>query len=177
MSNRRKSDLPDPWERQVGESAKAFEAFTKYRDMTPGERSIRKVAQNLSKSATLIKNWSARYGWVERATAWDDEEDRKTRVEQDEARRKMNKTHADLGTALLVKAAKGLKAIPDEELTAADVARLVEVGSKLERQARGMKENAVLEITGEDGGPIETNSKVTIYLPSNGREDKSGGEA
>jgi hypothetical protein len=31
------------------------------------------------------------------------------------------------------------------------------------------------EVTGKDGGPIETLAAVTIYLPSNGRDDAAGG--
>lgn len=33
-----------------------------------------------------------------------------------------------------------------------------------------------LSITGADGGPIETESKVVVYLPSNGREENAGGD-
>ena len=42
-----------PWERQKGESEKAYEAFAAYRDMGP-ERSITKVSQSLNKTRTLI---------------------------------------------------------------------------------------------------------------------------
>lgn len=174
MKRRNKSDLPDPWEKQAGESAKAFEAFAKYRDMMAGERSVRKVARSLNKSSTLIAGWSSRYGWVKRVDAWDKEQDRIARVENEKAIKKMAKEHADIGNALLVKAAKGLTVLDFRVLTATDIARLVEVGSKLERISLGVKDNSTLEISGIDGAPIETDSKVTIYLPSNGREDASG---
>lgn len=176
MSVRKQPDLPDLWERQPGESAKAFEAFATYRDMLTGERSVRKVAEKLGKSSTFVSRWSSRFGWVERAAAWDDEQDRIARENLAPERRRMNKTHADLGNALLVKAAKGLKRLSDEELTAGDVARLVEVGSKLERLALGVKDTGTVEVTGPDGAPIDTNTKVMIYLPSNGREEHAGGD-
>lgn len=54
MPNRTKDDL---WERQPGESAQAYEAFAIYRDMG-SNRSLRVVAEQLSKSDTLIKRWS-----------------------------------------------------------------------------------------------------------------------
>ena len=34
----------------------------------------------------------------------------------------------------------------------------------------GMKETDRLELTGKNGGPIETNSKVQVYIPDNGRD-------
>jgi len=52
MPNRTKDDL---WERQPGESAQAYEAFAIYRDMG-SNRSLRVVAEQLSKSDTLIKD-------------------------------------------------------------------------------------------------------------------------
>ena len=42
-----------PWERQKGESDKAYEAFVTYWDMGT-DRSIRAVAQKLGKSRTQI---------------------------------------------------------------------------------------------------------------------------
>lgn len=38
----------------------------------------------------------------------------------------------------------------------------------------GWKETGVLELTGKDGGPIETKQQVQIYLPDNGRDGKAG---
>lgn len=60
----------DPWERQEGESSKAYAAFSVYRDQ--GEhRTVRTVAEALSKSEAIIKRWSSMHNWVERARAWD----------------------------------------------------------------------------------------------------------
>lgn len=69
------------WERLVneGETAKAFKAFTLYRDMTPEDRSFRKVAEIMGYSSTTgIERWAARdkFRWVERATAYDDWRDK-----------------------------------------------------------------------------------------------------
>ena len=65
--------MPDrqPWERRKGESRKAYDAFCCYRDLD-ATRSGAIVAKALGKSETLIERWSARWGWVERAHAWDD---------------------------------------------------------------------------------------------------------
>lgn len=48
----KRSDVK-PWERQEGESAKAFEAFTIYAGLG-ADRSLRAVAQQLGKSKTLM---------------------------------------------------------------------------------------------------------------------------
>jgi hypothetical protein len=77
------ADVRDPWERQPKESARAYEAFVAYRDMGPG-RAVRAVARELGKSVTLIGRWSSAHHWVERAEAWDAEQDR---VRLEEAQR------------------------------------------------------------------------------------------
>jgi hypothetical protein len=46
---------------------KAYQAYLAYRDLGPWARSIRRVAESLRKSRTLLERWSARYAWVERA--------------------------------------------------------------------------------------------------------------
>ncbi len=150
-----------PWDRQPGESSKAFEAFCLYRDMGT-ERSIRKVAQNLSKSTTLIRGWSSKYNWVERATLYDAELDRQAREKRQKEILEMRDRHAKLATQLLTKAAKGLLKLSDEDISANDVARLVEVGAKLERLSRGESTENVNQKT---EGTVEAKLKgeVTIH--------------
>lgn len=58
------------WDRQPGETSKAYEAFVIYRDAGPA-RSVRFVSEQLSKSQTVIKRWSSGNNWVERAAEWD----------------------------------------------------------------------------------------------------------
>lgn len=162
----KRNSFPEPWERQIGETSKAYQAFCVYRDMGP-DRSLRKVARTLHKSLTIIRDWSVKYNWVERAAEWDAEQDRIIRKENEEARKKMLKVHAELGNALLVKAARGLKNLPDDALTAFDIARLVEVGSKLERLARGESTDNI-----ELHGSVD--ATVKIYIPDNGRDRDDG---
>jgi hypothetical protein len=57
-------EIPDLWERQRGETLKAFEAFVEYRDMD--NRSYREVGQKLGKSKTQIEKWARKYFWQER---------------------------------------------------------------------------------------------------------------
>ncbi len=130
---------PEPWERQPNESDKAFQAFAIYRDMGANgqKRSIRAVAQKLKKSTTIIGRWSSNLNWVERANAWDDELDRLTREELTKGIAEMRKRHAKIAQAMLAKALKGLQRIPEDEMSSQDVAKIVDIASKLERLSRG----------------------------------------
>ena len=65
----------DPWERQPGETDKAFSVFVTYRDAGPS-RSLRKTASALGRELTQLADWSVRWGWQVRVRAWDDEMDR-----------------------------------------------------------------------------------------------------
>lgn len=163
-----KANTPKPWERQPDENPKPFEAFCTYRDMGM-ERSIRAVAAKLGKSETLIARWSTNNHWVERVAAWDDEQERIEREiaqkEQAKAIREMRKRHADIANAMLLKAAKALKAIPDDEVRAGDISRMVDVAAKLERISRGDVGEVVEERNGGDATPA-----VTFYMPDNGRD-------
>lgn len=154
-----------PWERQDGETSKQFEAFSIYRDMGD-ERTLAKVGEKLGKSDTLMSRWSSKNSWVERAAAWDDEQDRILRHEQLKDIKKMRKRHADVANSMIVAAAKGLKNIMEhpEDIKPNDVARLVEVASKLERLSRGDTSEVVEERQGEAVNAVQ------IYIPDNNRD-------
>lgn len=160
-----------PWERQDGETPKQFEAFAVYRDMGE-ERSLAKVGRALGKSKALMDRWSSANSWVERALAWDDEQDRIARQEQIKDIKKMRKRHADVANAMIVAATKGLKSIMEnpKDIKPNDVARLVEVASKLERISRGDVGDVVEQRDGGEGIP-----SVQIYIPDNqrGRENET----
>lgn len=158
-----------PWERQDGETPKQFEAFVAYRDMGE-ERSLSAVAQQLNKSKQLLGRWSASNNWVDRCTAWDNEQDRLLRQEQIKDIKKMRKRHADTGTLMVAVAQKALQKMIDpktkelkDDITANEIARLVEVGSKLERLSRGDTSEVIEERQGE------AINAVQIYVPDNNR--------
>ena len=137
-----------------------------YRDM--GQRSLREVARQLNKSLTLIARWNGTHEWQKRTAAWDAEQDRIAREAQTEEIKKMRKRHADLATAMLVKAATALQRIPPDEIKAGDVSRMVDTAAKLERISRGDVETVIEE---RDGGPsIPT---VQFYMPDNHRDGKT----
>jgi hypothetical protein len=60
------------WERQPGESVKAFGAFRVYLELGP-KRSLRLVSQKCTKSIPLLKRWSAKWHWRKRVRAYTSE--------------------------------------------------------------------------------------------------------
>ncbi|MDO4281339.1 MAG: hypothetical protein Q4C56_06880 [Peptococcaceae bacterium] len=160
-----KSDAK-PWEQRPDETAKAFEAFCLYRDMAPAERSQANLVKRYGKSARSVDVWSRRHAWVKRCEAWDGEQDRLAREAQLAQIVEMRKRHATLGADLLEKAAAALSALTAEEIRPADLSRMVEIGSKLERISRG---DVGEVIESRDGG--EALDVVQFYMPSNHRDD------
>ena len=74
----RPEDDAPVWSRLPHESAPAYEAFSRYRDM-PGRRSCRKVAAELAKSGALVRRWCATWRWIQRCAEYDREVDRLAR--------------------------------------------------------------------------------------------------
>jgi len=143
-----------PWERQFGESQKAFGAFCVYRDLGM-KRSQEKVARELGKSAQLLARWSVKWNWVERIEAWVDEQDRMARIDQVEAVSRMNKFHALMSAALVEKAFRKINGVKDseiEKMSLVSASRLLEVGVKVERQARGEAGEVVQDKELSEGG-------------------------
>ncbi len=128
------------WDRQTGESTKAYAAFATYRDLGPSGRSIAKAAQALGKHKVTLEAWSRKWSWVARVEAWDDENERLLRREQDQARKEMCERHAKLGTLFQNKIVQRLMAFSEADLagmTPRDLAYWLDIGVKVERLARG----------------------------------------
>ena len=77
---------------------------------------------------------------VERVAEWVDEQDRQARIAQSGAVAKMNERHAKLAAAVTSKVIEKLQLVSQadiEKMSLTSTARLLEVGVKVERQARG----------------------------------------
>ena len=86
-----------PWERLPGETDKAFKAFCVYRDLRQN-RSFGALLDRLGKkSKTQFAVWSRKNNWQVRVRAFDDDEDRKNRIKQQESIQKMNERQAVTG--------------------------------------------------------------------------------
>lgn len=138
-----------PWERQPGESDKAYAAFCRYRGLPPAKRSIyaasldgeeegsEKVSKGQRIAPTYHLRWSARYHWPERAKSWDDHLDQINREAQEKARREMGERHATLAVQMQEKLLARLKELDPADLSPGDVAKWLDAAVKVERLSRG----------------------------------------
>ena len=120
-----------PWERQHNESSPAFEAFSIYRDMG-GERSLRAVSQKLDKSYTIIGRWSARWEWVERIRAYENELTRQAREQAVKEVKEMRKRQTQTAVIMQQKAVAALRSVDPDKLDYNTIVRFITEGAKLE---------------------------------------------
>ena len=85
------------YERQPGETDKAWEAFHEYRDMVTwnnNKRSIRKLSDKMEKSRVNLERWSTANQWQMRCREWDRHLDNLARSEYEREIAQMQKRHA-----------------------------------------------------------------------------------
>lgn len=98
------------WDRQPGESSRAFAAFVAYRDLGPSRsidsawraaqtKQAAKKRQKGGRSAARradgrFSAWCKKWRWVERAELWDADIDRQRQQAEADARRRMAETQA-----------------------------------------------------------------------------------
>ena len=158
--------MPLEFEQQPKESGKAFAAFAMYLSMG-SERSLAQVGKKLGKSEGLIERWSKRFDWGGRVQAHGAhfamiEREATEAVARGKAtewlkrQQELREREWMMHEKCIAAAERGLKAFMEREKVYAnlsDIARILEVASKLGRLAAGMATDKT-EITGEDGGPI-----------------------
>ncbi len=123
------------WERRVRESAKAYAAFSSYRDMG-SDRSLQKVAQSLSKSLTLVKRWSSEHEWVERARAYDNDLARAAKAQAEKELKDMTARHIKIAMQLQTKAVTALSQLPVAEMSPKEILSFLAEATKMERVNR-----------------------------------------
>lgn len=155
------------FEQQVKESDKAFAAFSLYLSLG-AERSLALVGRRLGKSVGLIERWSSRYDWAGRVAAHGahlaqvEREATEAVVRSKSAewlrrQEKIREREWEMHEKCIAAAERGLKAFMEREKVYAnlsDIARILEVASKLGRLASGLATDKT-ELTGEGGGPIQ----------------------
>lgn len=140
-----------PWERQKGESEKAYEAFAAYRDM--GEkRTFQAVADKLQKSCTLIRRWSGQWEWRERVRAYDNELEKEARKKAVADRRAMTERHIGIAMQLQKKALEALGSLSAEDMSPKDVKEFIKMATDLERLNRTLEEESART---KDEGPTQ----------------------
>jgi hypothetical protein len=163
-----------PFEQQENESAKAFAAFSLY--LSLGEqRSLESVSQKLGKSKALMERWSKRHHWSERvqahgahmATVEREATEALTReksVEWAKRKQEIREREWEMHEKCLAAARRALTAFMEREkvyANLADIARILEIASKLGRLASGLATDKT-EVTGEDGGPVRLEVEAAL---------------
>jgi hypothetical protein len=138
-----------PWERVTHEPAMAWESFRLYRDMGL-TRSTNRVAEQRGVASSTIYTYSARWGWVVRAAAWDAEQDRLDTLWLQEERRKAVTRHVRQAQTLQTKWLTRLSTLDPNQLSPGEVIRYAEIATKMERDA--------LQLA---GSTVDVNVKVT----------------
>ena len=115
-----------PWERQPGETAKAYAAFLLYRDLPAIDRSIVAAVAKQRKNGgkAPVRNWetwASRYNWRNRAAEHDSDlaSRRRERMEKELDRSKDNAVV--LTRAFNFKIAERIKGMDPEDLTAGQI--------------------------------------------------------
>lgn len=136
-----------PWAPQPGETALGFSYFQAYRSAGAG-RTIAQTARDTGRDPGTLRALSAKFAWVDRALAFDRYVDARSVEELIRGRTQMRQEHATVAVLAREKIMARLKSIDPEEMNVRDLATMLDLSVKIERQARG-EADKTLEIKGE----------------------------
>ena len=163
------------WERQSGETAKAYAAFLLYRDLPAVDRSVPAAREGHQRDTkgTLRqwKGWSMRNDWVNRAAEHDSDLASRRR---EHTAKEMERSQDDaliLIRAALAKVAERIQGMDAEELAAGQIPAALKMLFELELKALGYEDR--VELTGKDGGPVKIETKTQhVFQPDKELWDK-----
>jgi hypothetical protein len=163
------------WDRQAGESSKAYAHFCLYRDMGVG-RSLRQMEKLDSCTSQLrqLMRWSVTWQWVYRCEKYDDHVELQTRLRQEKERIQMRERHAKVALLGLNIAVKGLEKLlakvqdDKQAVTPADLTRLLDTSVKVERLSRG--EPTEIEKS-EHTGSLDLEARYRAMTPEERRAE------
>lgn len=157
------------------ETTKAYAAFIAYLEQGP-QRSVDQAALKVGKSPGTLRKWSERHGWVRRAGEYDELCARQEREIQSVLTReraadwvkRQEKLKEDEWAAAeeaiaLARELMGQLRERGVKVTLGDIAKLLDVASKLGRLATGLETDR-RELTGEGGGPIKVEVDVGAMI-------------
>lgn len=100
-----------PWQQQLSEPKRSFSMFCIYRDMPAKERTLALAAVKAGRLPRSLDRQSAKWHWVERAEAWDQEQDQVKREAHLEAIVAMSLRHAGAAKDVLTTMMKPVEAM------------------------------------------------------------------
>ena len=151
LSGKWKTFMNHAFEQLPKESAKAFAAFSLYLSLGP-ERSTREVGKQLGKSEGLMERWAAKFDWRSRVAAHAthlaivereaiEVAARSKAAEWQSREQKLRETEWAMHERAIEAAKRGLDAYMSRDkvyANLADIARMLEIASKLGRLATGL---------------------------------------
>lgn len=141
----------EPWRILPGESARAYAAFSAYRDMGP-ERSQQKLSALIGKNLGSLESWSLRHRWPERCRAFDEQAADLAATESLEDAVKVRIRQARDARLMQAKALEKIRSTVGVSMSVREATDLWRIGADAERRALGIAEK--LEHSGPNGGPI-----------------------
>ena len=160
-----------PWERQPGETAKAYAAFLHYRDLPAIDRSVAaaRERQERDRKGTLRQwnGWSMRNGWVNRAAEHDSDLASRRRERMAKELERAQDDAVVLIRSALDKVRERIEGMDAEELAAGQIPAALRTLIELEFKALGHEDRVAL--TDKDGRPVKVETKTTaqhVFQPS-----------
>lgn len=163
------------WDRQPKEGIKAYDAFQLYLSMGP-DRSLRKVAQQLSKSDTLIKRWSVNWNWGQRVRDYEDFRIKQEFEEQQRALKRMREKHIKIAEMMEKKAIEALDHVPSEQILPKEIISMLKEAIRIEKDTREAISPAPAS-TGESGSAASNLAESIIEAYRKRMEGDNGEDA
>ena len=148
------------WERQSGETARAFSAFCRYRDLQAVDRSVA-AAWGRKRGGKQWERWCTAHDWVNRAAEHDSDLAFRRREHTAKELERFQDDALILIKAALAKVAERIQGMDAEELAAGQIPAALRTLIELELKVLGYEDRVAL--TGKDGGPVKTEH---VFQPS-----------
>ena len=153
-----------PWERQPGETAKAYAAFLHYRDLPAIDRSVA-AAWGRKIGGKQWEKWCTAHNWLDRAAEHDSDLASRRRERMAKELERAQDDVFTLARAALAKVAERIQGMDAKELAAGQIASALKTLFELELKALGHEDRVAL--TGKDGGPVKVDTKTQhVFQPS-----------
>lgn len=104
------------WDKQPGETPSAFSRFVLYRDLTPSERSVKKVAESVRVRESTLRNQASAGRWRDRAASYDAEQARIRRSYLNEQGAKLSRAQIDLALSATGIAARTIRDLHERQV-------------------------------------------------------------
>ena len=167
--------MPNLWNRQPGETVKAFAAFCLYRDLPAIDRSIVAAVAEHRKhggkaSERNWETWASRYNWRERGLSSDSDHASRRRIRRGDALERAQDDIANMSRAALAKLLPLLQptdagGLDPYQIPLSQIPSWLRTLADLQLKSLGYEDRVAL--TGQDGGPVKVETKTQhVFQPS-----------